>query len=324
MLATCVLAWVLRRHCPGFTAAWMAYLIILAPNSGLVRFLPQFAADRYSYGASLPWVILLAGGLAWAIRERRWAVTACWAVVGPLAFGLSISSWYQTATWRDSLALWNHAVEAGQGQSVDVQLALGIAIEEKGRGIEALDHYIAAVELGPKSLVARGDLAVSLTRLGNRDAAIQELREFFQDRQNDPRASYLFGNELMHIGAYDQAVVALREALQLDPDLFEAHRDLGVVLALRGGREEAITALRAAQKIRPDDPQVITNLALLLGDRVQRSDLPATRPSVRHRPLPEIQGCHELARDCPRCGCPEVSKSFRRQSAGLIRPELTT
>ena len=125
VLATCVLAWVMRRRCPGFTAAWAAYLIILAPNSGLVRFLPQFAADRYSYAASLPWVVLLAGGLAWAVRERRWAATACWAVVGPLAIGLLIASWYQTATWRHSLALWDHALEAGQGQSVDVQLALG-------------------------------------------------------------------------------------------------------------------------------------------------------------------------------------------------------
>ena len=88
VLATCVLAWVMRRRCPGFTAAWLAYLIILAPNSGLVRYLPQFAADRYSYAASLPWVVLLAGGLAWAVRERRWAATACWAVVGPLAIGL--------------------------------------------------------------------------------------------------------------------------------------------------------------------------------------------------------------------------------------------
>ena len=41
VLATCVLAWVMRRRCPGFTAAWAAYLIILAPNSGLVRFLPS-------------------------------------------------------------------------------------------------------------------------------------------------------------------------------------------------------------------------------------------------------------------------------------------
>jgi len=257
----------MRRRCPGFTAAWVAYLIILAPNSGLVRFLPQFAADRYSYVASLPWVLLLAGGLAWAVRERRWAATVCWAVVGPLAIGLAISSWYQTATWRDSLALWNHALESGQGQSVIAQVALGEALDEKGRRSEALEHYITAVELGPNNAFARVALALSLTRLGNRGAAIEELRKFFRDRQDDPQARYALGNMLMIIGACDQAVVALRAALHLDPDLFEAHRDLGVVLALRGDREEAIAALRAALRIRPDDPQVKANLALLLADR---------------------------------------------------------
>ncbi len=210
VLATCVLAWTMRRRCPGFTAAWLAYLIILAPNSGLVRYLPQFAADRYSYAASLPWVVLLAGGLAWAVRERRWAGTACWAVVGPLAIGLSISSWYQTATWRDSLALWNHALESGQGQSVFAQVALGEALDQKGRRIEALEHYITAVELGPNNAFARASLVLSLTRLGNRGAAIQELREFLRNQQDDPQAPYALGNALMVAGECDQAVVALR------------------------------------------------------------------------------------------------------------------
>ena len=283
VLATCVLAWVMRRRCPGFTAAWAAYLIILSPNSGLVRFLPQFAADRYSYAASLPWVVLLAGGLAWAVRDRRWAATACWAVVGPLAIGLLIASWYQTATWRHSLALWDHALELGEGQSVYAQLSLGEALDEKGRRSEALNHYVTAVELAPRSSFARVQLAASLTRLGNPAAAIEGLREFLRNPQDDPRAPYVMGRALMHIGACDEAIVALRAALQLDPYMFEAHRDLGVVLALRGDRDEAITALQAALQIQPDDPQVKANLALLLADRdaeIQNAG-PAGAPALR-------------------------------------------
>ena len=274
VLATCAFAWTMRRRCPGFTATWLAYLIILAPNSGLVRFLPQFAADRYSYASSLPWVVLLAGGLAWAIRERRRAVTGCWAVVGTLAIGLLISSWYQTAIWRDSLARWSHALEAGQGQSVDAQVAMGNALEEKGRPIEALDYYMTAVKLGPNSLLARVDLAHSLTRLGYRDAAIQELREFVGNRQDDSQARYALGAALMGIRAYDEAIVALCAALQLDPDLFEAHRDLGVVLALRGERNEAIAVLHAAERIRPRDPRVKTYLSMLMAGRVVVEILP--------------------------------------------------
>src|SRR5208337_4435538 len=97
---------------------------------------------------------------------------------------------------------------------------------EKGRGIEALDHYIKAVQIAPNSPLARIDLALLLTRLGNRGAAIQELREFVRNRQDDPQAHSDLGNGLIVLGEYDEAVVALRAALQLDPDLFEAHRDL--------------------------------------------------------------------------------------------------
>ena len=50
----------LRRRWPGLLAAWLSYLVILAPNSGIVRIGDAIAADRYSYMSMLGWVVLLA------------------------------------------------------------------------------------------------------------------------------------------------------------------------------------------------------------------------------------------------------------------------
>ena len=54
-----ILVWMHRRF-PGAFAAWLAYLVLLAPNSGLVVAGKQLAADRYSYFASLAWVVPVA------------------------------------------------------------------------------------------------------------------------------------------------------------------------------------------------------------------------------------------------------------------------
>jgi len=135
--------------------------------------------------------------------------------------------------------------------------------------------------------------------MGNRDAAIQELRDFFRSRQDDPVACYALGNALMGLGDYDQAVLALRRVLQLDDDVFEAHRDLGVVLALRGDRKEAIAALRSALRIQPYDPQTKANLTLLQADRgveiqpvgaAGYPSLVSTKPAARELRVDPILG----------------------------------
>ncbi len=57
-----------RRH-SAFLATWIAYLVQLAPTSGLVTYGRQAIGDRYSYVAAIPWFILLAGGLyQWSAR----------------------------------------------------------------------------------------------------------------------------------------------------------------------------------------------------------------------------------------------------------------
>ena len=151
VVAVCILAWLLRRRVPSFAAAWAAYLIILAPNSGLVRFSTQFAADRYSYAASLPWVPMLAGGLVYAIRSRASIRTTSVAMVGVVALGLSTMSWFQCATWRNSLELWTHALEVGADRSFEAHGNFALALSKVGLEAEAFEQYQAAVRVAPHS-----------------------------------------------------------------------------------------------------------------------------------------------------------------------------
>ena len=62
-LATTVALFLVRRLWPGPLTAWLSYLLVLGPNSGIIRIGQQIAADRYSYIATLPLMIVLAGCL---------------------------------------------------------------------------------------------------------------------------------------------------------------------------------------------------------------------------------------------------------------------
>ena len=75
IVATLVMSAVLillRHRWPGLLAAWVSYLVILAPNSGLILSNDQIAADRYSYISMLGFVPLLAAGLCqpWKMSLR--------------------------------------------------------------------------------------------------------------------------------------------------------------------------------------------------------------------------------------------------------------
>lgn len=264
-----VLIWRMRRTWPGLATAWILYLIILAPNSGLVRYSPQFAADRYSYAASLPWVPLLAGVLVPMLNGRRSFRFLVYSVAACMVLGLSVLSWHQTATWRHSVALWNHALASGAERSLEAHGNLAIALSSAGFEVEAFEHYKAAVRVAPCSAKAHIYLAEALSRRGNLKAAIAQMRTAVEMIPQDARLHYQLASFLMKAGHRDEAEPELRQAITLNPERFEAHRDLGVLLALHNKPEEARAHLMTAIRLRPDDQVARTNFTKFLIEQMR-------------------------------------------------------
>ena len=95
---------VLRRRAPWALAAWACYAAVLAPVLGFAQTGPQIVADRYSYLACLPWVVLAAAGLA-RLRGPLPAVLTAVALVG-----LGVLTFRQTHVWHDTITLWDQAL----------------------------------------------------------------------------------------------------------------------------------------------------------------------------------------------------------------------
>lgn len=149
-----------RRH-PGLLAAWLAYLAILAPVSGVVTTGMQVAADRYGYLTLMAFVAPLAVGLCdLSLRLERFRVASraqvltCLVLIG----ALMTLTFNQCRTWKDSEALWANGIEHGAGHVADLHNNLGAVWASQGHFDLAIFAFSEALRLKPTLQAARDNL----------------------------------------------------------------------------------------------------------------------------------------------------------------------
>jgi Tfp pilus assembly protein PilF len=264
-------AWGLRRRAPAFSAAWLGYLLILLPNSGVVRNTTVLAADRYGYFAFLAWAVALAAGLcalesARLVRGPRkpsWKLAAV-ATALPLFVGLTFLCRAQCRTWHDSVALWSNVVAHNDRPDAFLESRLGKALAEAGRDDEAADHLIEAVRLAPKFTIARNKLGLLMVKRGQHAEALAQFAEAVRLEPTYVEARINFGYSLAQYGRLPEAEAQLKEAIRLQPNLVDARANLGAILSQQGRLAEAESQFAEAVRLAPDRPESRMNLGFVL------------------------------------------------------------
>jgi tetratricopeptide (TPR) repeat protein len=257
-------AWLARRRYPGLLAAWLAYLVILAPNTGLVQYTGLLAGDRYAYASTIPLAVLLAAALSWLLKPGRLPrplAVAPMAVGLALVVALTILSWRQTLTWYDSEALYRYAIAHGAAGNDLAHNNLGAALANKGRVAEAMAQYADAIRLNPAHFRAHYSLGTHLARQGRLDEAIAHFREVIRVVPTSWEAHYNLGLALGRQGKYAEAVAEFARVARLRPDFAEAHSNWGAALALQGRYADAIPHYNEALRLQPGLIEARRNLA---------------------------------------------------------------
>ena len=247
-----------RRRLPGVLPAWVAYIVILFPVSGIVQSGYQAAADRYTYLACLGWALL--AGAALVALGRASAPTAL-ILVGVLA-GVT---WTQVSVWHDNETLWRHAVRVDPASGI-ARANLGAALNARGRPVEALAELREALRLRPRYPDAHLNLGLVLAQGGDPAGAVPHFREairlwpLFADAHNS------LGAALAVQGLRAEALTHFRDAVRMNPDLAEARNNLGLALAEEGRLAEAAEQFRQAAALDPawQDPRRNLEQALRL------------------------------------------------------------
>jgi TPR repeat protein len=239
------------------TLALLSYFLFLAPTFTYLTSGIQPIADRFTYLPMIPLALLAGAGLTTAaVRMRRWSLPVrsmiLFVPVAALLGALAVRSVRQVSVWKDSLALWSHAVLVAPGVPAAYS-NLGLAMMDEGLLDDAILSCAKAIDLKPDfpdalnnmgaAYYARGDTRMALDMLLQARDLVERMGSMPYEHAE---ISYNLGLAYWTSGDTVRALQMGTEALGFRPEHPRALHLVGVVAAASGRDSLAGAALRRA------------------------------------------------------------------------------
>jgi tetratricopeptide (TPR) repeat protein len=251
LVAITYVAYRLRDRVPYLITGWLWYVLTLVPVIGLIQVGTQSMADRYTYVPLIGIFVAFAWGVADALRGRASALSAAAAAAIVIAAAIGTSA--QVRHWRNSEALWQHAVDVTTG-NYRAHNSLGALMGNQGRTNEAIRHFEEALRLQPDASEAHHihhNIGRALADSGRIADSIPHYREALRIRPDFPEAHNNLGLALANLGRFDEAREHYERAIALAPGMAVAHNNLGLALYALGKADDAMTQYSEAIRLDP-------------------------------------------------------------------------
>ena len=241
-------------------AVWTAYILSVAPVSGMLHNGHQLTHDRYSYLSCLPWALLFGGGVAAALVAVRTRVIrpplARLAAATAVAWliGLSLMTWHQVKVWQDNDTLWRYALDADPECAI-CHSNLGVSLYNRRIIDLAMERFERSIALRPDRVRTHGNLGLALMAAGRSKEAVPHFEQVLEKFPMHSETRNNLAVALLQIGEYEPAIAQLHEILRQEPDHVLAHTNLGSAFLDLRRPAEAVAALERAATIKPDLPQ---------------------------------------------------------------------
>lgn len=264
LITVSVMAWRLRDRQGGILLGWLWFLGTLVPMIGLVQVGGQAMADRYMYFPliGLSWTATSALLASWPASETS---SRNQALLGTAVIAvLSGLTWQQTAVWKNSLVLSQHALQITPDNHIALDLharALRIA----GFDDLALAEYRRALEIDPHYSAARNDLGVMLLNRGETAAAIVEFQQGLQSAPQHLRLRWNLANAYAKQRRYAEASEQFAAAELQTPMNDALCLDHARALLAAGQWRPALAKYERAAQLAPHSLTNQLELALALG-----------------------------------------------------------
>jgi tetratricopeptide (TPR) repeat protein len=261
---TLLVLWKVRRW-PYLSVGWFWYLGTLVPVIGLIRIGAHAMADRYTYLPAIGIYVMLVWGAAdlaalWHWAGRRVAIAG---TAGLLLATLTTLAAHQTAYWKDSFTVFQHAVDV-TSDNYFAHNHLGVAYANAGNMEAAGAEYAEAVRTGPSYDAANGNLGGYYMFRGQVDKATACFQNAVRINPVIGLHHGNLGNAYLSQGRLDEAEVELRLATRKDPNTAAYHKSFAEVLFRQGKISAAMAERRMAVGLSPDDVIYLNETAWLL------------------------------------------------------------
>lgn len=254
-----------KRHY--LVVGWLWYLGTLLPVIGLVQVGAQAMADRYTYLPLTGLFIII----AWSARDlaAQWRYRRTILAVAGLILcaALMLSSWVQIRHWRNSITLFEHALNVTSNNYL-AHYGLGVALAEEGKTEQAIEHYKTALGIKPDYTDVSFNLAKALAEQGRIREAIPHYNEVLKSKPGDADVYNSLGLALVEHGDLEQAFSVYRSGLDFNPKNAHLHSNLGVALLQQGQLDKAFNELQVALDLLPVS-ETHNNMGMLLASKDQ-------------------------------------------------------
>ncbi len=255
------LAW--SRTRPYLLVGWTWFLITLLPVIGLVQAGTQAHADRYTYLPSVGLALLFAFGLAELARARP-ALRGSIIGFAVLVLGaLAVVSVRQVGVWRDSDALFEHALLVTERNYLAHE-KLGELAQSRGELDRAEDQFKRVLAIQPTFVKALHNLVLIALERGDPARAAKLADRAVAIDPHDPATLATRALVALESGDLDDARERLRALLVLDPGNADAHFNLGIAAQRGGDLRAAEEHYRDALVVAPDHGGALNNMGQVL------------------------------------------------------------
>ena len=265
LLLICVFAAIIKgaKRYPYLIVGWLWYLGVLFPVIGLIQIGLHAMADRYTYVSLIGLFVIVSWGSADMAEKFHFRRIYLSLLAGALISYLMILTWFQVHHWRNSMALFEHAVNVTQNNYV-MHNNLGAALFRYKRPIEAKNHFSIALRIKPNYVEAITNLGNFFSSHGELDKAIEQYEKAIALNPSYEGAYYNLATVLEESGRIDEAIEGFINTLNIRPDHAKAHNNLGITYAKQGKYEKAIKHFSEALRITPDDAFAKSNIELAM------------------------------------------------------------
>jgi len=237
---------------PYILVGWLWYLGTLLPVIGLVQQgLWPAVADRFMYVPQVGLFILMVWSLAGLWISSRVSKAVLRLAVGALLLAMMVVTWVQVKCWRDSVALFSHALEVTPRNFLG-HVNLGTALATRHQEAEAIEHFHKALDTGhPRPEQVHFNLGLSYNAMGDSDQALWHYHTAARINPRYAEPYIALGTFWLDQKNFDESLRYSFRALEIAKDSAKAHNNVGVALLYQGKPEEAAGHFKEALRIDP-------------------------------------------------------------------------
>ncbi len=275
ILVVSTLAARLGKNRPYIFFGWLWYLITLLPVIGLIQVGAQAMADRYTYIPLIGIFIIIAWGIPDLLAKWRPRRAVLPIIAAILVVALAFAARQQTQCWRNSIALFKHALSVN-ADNYSAHNALALVYEKRGQANKAIAHYRSAIRIRPGFGAAHHNLGNVYLKLGQTDAAIGHYKRALKGNPADIETLNNCAKALVEAGRIPEALENYHRAVALAPQDLGLKSNLGAALILNGQLGAAARRYHDILKLAPDHAGANNNLGYIY------EHLGKLAPAARH------------------------------------------